>query len=368
MTNTRPIAPPFPAGPSTGQPARPAWRIRPFDGLEGVLPGGNPGDAHDGVPEAVPDRAPADAADRVPGDGPADVAGGVHLGAHRRTLADRLTAALGTQLGERRTFRKAAWSTGLCDQYPEAGLTLFHDDRERLVHIEAFAPAPVAYRGIPLLERPFGDVVDELTAAGCPLTTDDTGCLAPDAGFHLTGDPDEPAQPAESVSLLTRSALDAPLPRMTDGPRSAGTDSHRIVPHRGTDTVRLGEDRSALRARLGPALQSTPEYGGAAQDWYYEHGLVLTFDADDRLTTLVVSYVGRRGTALLDGIPLLDRPYEDVAADLAAAGIPLTARELAADLPDHGVTLHLVARTNPAPPVAAVVLRAEGTPPAPAHP
>ncbi|WP_326688268.1 hypothetical protein OIE63_14640 [Streptomyces sp. NBC_01795] len=298
------------------------WNIRPFDGLEGIVPGG------------------------------------IRLGEPRAALAQRFAAAFGERLGERRTFRKGATATGLCDHYPEGGLILFHDDRERLVYVEVFEPAPVAYEGIPLLERPYGEVVAELRGRGCRLVEDESGCEVPEAGFNLTADPDEPEEPVESVGVLTRGRgqEDGPPPGMTDGPRLPGTDTHRIVPHQGTETVRLGEDRHALRAGLGATLASRPAYGGAAQDWYHEHGLILTFDAADRLTTLAVSYAGRTGTATLEGVQLLGRPYEEVVADLTGAGVRVVPGELSARLPDHGVTLHLIAYTNPALPVCAVLL------------
>ena len=129
------------------------------------------------------------------------------------------------------------------------------------------------------------------------------------------------------------------------------------VPGEGTRTVRLGQNRWELRERLGPALQSVPAYGGAAQDWYFDHGLVLTFDEDERLRTLVVSYVGGKGAALFDGVQLLDRPYSEVAADLEARGVRVESGELCGVASGHGFRLSMLGRQNPAMPVAAVVFQ-----------
>jgi hypothetical protein len=298
------------------------WSIRPFDGLEGIVPGG------------------------------------IRLGEHRSALNERFAAAFGERLGERRTFRKGAESTGLCDQYPDGGLILFYDHQERLVYLEVFEPAPVAYKGVPLLARPSSDVVADLRGHGCRLVEHGiTTCEVPEEGFNLSLDFDEPEKPVDCVGVFSQGEAleDSPPPQMTDGPRLPGTDTHRIVPHQGTEAARLGEDRHALRARLGAAM-AFHSYGGVAQDSYHEHGLTLTFDADDRLTALAIHYSGREGTATLEGVQLLSRPYEEVAADLERAGVRVVPGELSARLPDHGVTLNLVSYTNPAQPVCAVLV------------
>ncbi|GGU44787.1 hypothetical protein GCM10010211_05540 [Streptomyces albospinus] len=295
------------------------WEIRPFEGLTGLVPGG------------------------------------VRLGERRQVLAERFAAAFGDDLGEVRTFRKAPWSTGLSDHYPEGGLILHFDDRERLVHLEAFDPAPVWYDGLPLTGRRYPDVLADLRERGCRLIEDgdgDDGVEAPDAGFHLTA-PHGPDDLVDCVGLFRR-PLSADPVTMSDEPPVEPVLEHRLVSGEGTEAVRLGQDRWELRGRLGPALQSRPDYGGESQDWYFDHGLVLTFDAADRLASLVISYSGVSGTAVFRGVPLLDRPYAEVVADLAAQGVRVEDGELAGRVPEHGFTLQLVGRQNPAMPVTAV--------------
>lgn len=326
-------------GSDAGPDWPPSWRIVPFEGLAGLA----------GLEQLIPD--------------------GVRFGEHRRVLTDRFGEAFGHQLGERRTFRKAPWSTGLCDHYVDGGLILFFDAGERLVHCEVHDPAPLRHRGVDLLERPYGEVLADLRAVGCRLVGNDVGASVPDDGVHLVaGDPDAPEEPVRSVALSARTYAcgDGPGtgpgagPVMSDEPRVPPVSEHHLVPGAGTGDVQLGQDRFALRATLGPAMQSVPGHGGASEDWYHEHGLVLTFDAEDRLTTLAVSYVGREGRAWLSGVQLLGRPYEDVVGDLQEQGIRVEPGELAARLPDHGFTLLLRGYGNPAMPVGAVLATARG--------
>jgi hypothetical protein len=95
-----------------------------------------------------------------------------------------LAEALGERLGERQAFQKAAWQAGLCDHYVDGGLILHYDDRDRLVHLEMYEPAMVRYDGVPLLGRPYGEVLADLRALDCRLVEDDSGHEAPDAGFN----------------------------------------------------------------------------------------------------------------------------------------------------------------------------------------
>ncbi|MGW2630146.1 hypothetical protein ACWC2K_12560 [Streptomyces chattanoogensis] len=295
------------------------WEIRPFEGLVGLLPDG------------------------------------IRFGDHRTAIAGRLADRFGELLGERRTYRQAPWSTGLSDHYVEGGLILHFDDEERLVHLEAFDPAPVFHQGLPLTGIPYAAALTALKAMGIRLADTDTGVEATDAGFHLAAphDPEDPR--VHSVGLFRSSLVADPVTYSEADPVERIT-AHRLVPGEGTEAVRLGEDRHELGARLGPAQQSVPEYGGAAEDWYYDHGLVLSFDADDRLTSLVITYTGVSGEAWFRGVQLLDRPYGEVVADLEAAGVRIEHGELAGRAPEHGFTLLLRGHGNPAMPVGGVVI------------
>ncbi|MQY03789.1 hypothetical protein ACRB68_18350 [Actinomadura sp. RB68] len=278
--------------------------------------------------------------------------GGISLGEDRAAITARLADAFGEHLGERRPFRKSASGTGVCDQYVDGGLILWFDDRDRLFYIELYEPAPVFHENVALLGRPYGDVVRDLRAAGVRLTEDGTGCEAPDAGFNLyVPDAEERAEPVQLVGVF-RTGPSGSVLGMSDEEPVADITEHHLVSGAGTDRVRLGQDRHELRRLLGPAMQSVPSYGGAAEDWYFEHGLTLTFDEAGRLTTLVVT-----GPAWFDGVRL-DRPMADVVADLTARGVAVEPFELGARVPEHGFTLQLSGLRNPAMPVTAVAFTA----------
>ncbi|WP_106401154.1 hypothetical protein [Actinocorallia populi] len=275
----------------------------------------------------------------------------------RREIDRRLSRALGDAVGEVRTFRKAFWDTGVCDHYLEGDLILFYDDADRLYHLEIHDAAPAHYDDVLLTGRPHGKVVADLRGRGHRVVEGETGCEVPEAGFNLTAvDADDDSLGVESVGVFLRSPAES-LIRMSREPGVEAITEHDLVSGEGTGTVRLGQGRWELRERLGPALQSVPSYGGAAQDWYFDHGLILKFGEDERLRTLVISYVGAQGAVRFRDVPLLDRPYAEVVADLAALGVAVEPGELCGRVPEHGFTLSLMGRQNPAMPVSAVVFQ-----------
>ncbi|MFC4909681.1 hypothetical protein [Actinomadura gamaensis] len=292
------------------------WRIVPFKGLDGMVPGD------------------------------------VRLGEERAVLTARFSAAFGERLGEVRAFRKAAWQLGLSDQYVDGGLILHYDDRDRLIYIELFEPAPVVHNDVPLLGRPYGDVLHDLRRAGEHVVEDTDGCDLPDAGFNLSAsDADEPVT---CVGVYVRSPANSVL-GMSDEDEVEPITDHHLVSNEGTELVRLGQTKQELRRLLGPAMQSRPEYGGETQDWHFDHGLILGYDASDRLVSLAIGFVGVTGTARFRGVRLLDRPYAEVVADLASQNVRVEPGELIGRVPDHGFSLLLHGDQNPAMPVAAVI-------------
>ncbi|MCO5968446.1 Rossmann-fold NAD(P)-binding domain-containing protein [Actinoallomurus soli] len=280
----------------------------------------------------------------------------VRFGARRDEVAADFAKRFGDDLGEVRPFRKAAWDVGICDHYVAGDLIAFFDDQDRLYYLEPGSRAPVGFDGIALTGRPYDDVIAELTAHGLEVPGGDDGHRVPEAGFALTRNGD-----GEVGSVGVFAADPGDEPAMSDEPEVAPITEHRLVSGRGTETVRLGQSRQELRALLGPALQSVPPYGGTAQDWYFDHGLILTFDEDSRLTTLVIGYVGVSGTAWFEDVQLLGRGYAEVTADLAARGVRVEQEVLGGRVPEHGFSLSLLGLQNPAMPIAAVVFRADPT-------
>ncbi|MEO3784062.1 hypothetical protein ABGB12_12070 [Actinocorallia sp. B10E7] len=279
------------------------------------------------------------------------------FGRTRREITRQFSRAFGDAVGEVRTFRKAVWATGVCDHYIEGDLILFYDDLDRLFYLELHDVAPAHYDDVLLTGRPYGKVVADLRERGHRVVDGEAGCEVPEAGFNLTAaDPEDDSLGVQSIGVFLRSPSEGVL-RMSREPGVEPITEHVLVSGEGTPTVRLGQDRWELRERLGPALQSVPSYGGAAQDWYFDHGLILTFDEDERLKTLVIGYVGAKGTARFGDVRLLGRPYAEVAADLEARGVRVEPGELCGVVPEHGFTLSLLGRKNPVLPVSAVVFR-----------
>ncbi|GAA4628611.1 hypothetical protein GCM10023196_045690 [Actinoallomurus vinaceus] len=278
----------------------------------------------------------------------------VRFGARRDEVGAGFAERFGDELGEVRLFRKASWDVGVCEHYVQGDLIVFFDDQDRLHYIESGSVAPVLFDGIALTGRPYDDVVADLTARGHRVVGTDVGHAVPEAGFALTeGGEDE----VDSVGVFPGDPVSEP--GMSDEPEVEPVQEHRLVSGQGTEMVRLGQSRQELRALLGPALQSVPPYGGAAQDWYFDHGLILTFDEASRLTTIVISYVGVEGTAWFQDVQLLGRGYAEVTADLAARGVRVEPEALGGRVPEHGFSLSLVGLQNPAMPIAAVVFSAD---------
>ncbi|WP_200216438.1 hypothetical protein [Micromonospora coerulea] len=272
---------------------------------------------------------------------------GVSLGADRTRLR-RL-------LGDHDAFRRVG-SALLSDQFATAGLMLNYDSADRVTSIDAVQPLDLRLRGVELLDRPYGAVVEELTACGFTIEDDDVGGLVVGSGVYIyNGASDERDEPTEVVTLYP---VDWHPERNAHGVWEGVGDvgplaAHRVVARVGTDRISLDEDRQHLRERLGRCYHSVPEDGWhAAQDRYVEHGLTLGFDPADRLVTIVIDGPAE---AQYDDIPLLRRPSQEVAADLTAAGVLLVEREAEYWAPELNIAIW-TARSDRTLPVSAVVI------------
>jgi hypothetical protein len=100
-------------------------------------------------------------------------------------------------------------------------------------------------------------------------------------------------------------------------------ENWEIIDRGGFSWLRLGEDRSAVRDRLG--LWSTFRRGQSLRpeapetDQFAERGIIMvTYSSDD-----LVSYIEVAGPATpsLAGVPLLGRPLHEVVQELVGAGL-----------------------------------------------
>ncbi|MEU2875279.1 hypothetical protein [Streptomyces sp. NPDC007070] len=94
--------------------------------------------------------------------------------------------------------------------------------------------------------------------------------------------------------------------------------SFNIVPREGLDLVRFGEERAEIRARLGECVTFRRTPAGAPIDHYVNLGLMLSFDASDRVEFIEVA---EPAEIFFGGISLLGRGYRRVVSELEQNGI-----------------------------------------------
>jgi hypothetical protein len=108
----------------------------------------------------------------------------------------------------------------------------------------------------------------------------------------------------------------------------------------GFEQLRLGEDRSAVRARFGDfrVFRRTPE--APATDYFIASGIQVTYDGNGRVEFIEVM---APADPVLRGSRLLGRPAEDVIADLRVRGVECHEDRDGAYLPDWRVGLFAIA-------------------------
>ncbi|MGX1505608.1 UNVERIFIED_CONTAM: hypothetical protein RKD43_004233 [Streptomyces graminofaciens] len=231
---------------------------------------------------------------------------------------------------------------------------LEYDDADVLHAVEVASPAPVTLDGIVLLGRPAAEVVVELRGLGHEVEAarEAEGWALPALGVVLGGTAQD-ADGFESVRLRATPVGDDAFEffEPAGGSRPAGTGPAEVVAHRGIGPVRLGSARADMRRLLGGGIGSVPEYGGAAQDNFFEAGVVLTYDADETVVRIAFTRPASVGHG---GVPLLGRPMGDVRADALARRMRIVEREAELFFPDGGFSV-LTARDAPDLPTTAVV-------------
>ncbi|MFJ6784755.1 hypothetical protein [Streptomyces yangpuensis] len=117
--------------------------------------------------------------------------------------------------------------------------------------------------------------------------------------------------------------------------------SYCIIPREGLDVARFGELRAELRSRLGRCESFRRGGVGAPTDHYSELGLLLNFDASDRLELVEVTPTAE---VSIGDISLLGRKYRRVVDDLRGIGIMGAEDDSGIEFPEQCFALF-----NPAP-------------------
>jgi hypothetical protein len=106
------------------------------------------------------------------------------------------------RLGERTSFERVPGS-GVVDAYFDVTLMLSYDEEDRLKAIE-IGGADAFLKGVQILDRPLGEVIDDLRqAAVTPEFVGDSAFELTNLGVYLVSPaPEELEVPVEGVSIL----------------------------------------------------------------------------------------------------------------------------------------------------------------------
>ena len=102
--------------------------------------------------------------------------------------------------------------------------------------------------------------------------------------------------------------------------------------------VRVGDPRDKVRHGLGPVRTVKGPYGPAI-DQFVEQGVQITYDDDSRAREIMVAIPDQ---ARFLGVDLLDRPIDEVLADLSPRGVTSVRDADGAILPEAGISLFAV--------------------------
>jgi hypothetical protein len=99
------------------------------------------------------------------------------------------------------------------------------------------------------------------------------------------------------------------------------TPDWEIVDDQGFTWLRLGMDRSSIRAILGPYRTFRRWHAPTETDHFVETGFLVTYGLDDHASLFEVT---TPAAPRLAGVVLLERPLDDVVQELAQAGLRVT--------------------------------------------
>ncbi|MFJ1809825.1 MULTISPECIES: hypothetical protein [unclassified Streptomyces] len=133
----------------------------------------------------------------------------------------------------------------------------------------------------------------------------------------------------------------------------------QVVPWSGLDSARFGEKREVLRERLGVHASFVRVPGSPPIDHYIEAGLLLTFDASDRLVFIEAT---GRADLTFSNVRLLRRPFGEVVDDLSRNGVNVEIDDSGGVLEGTGIALYTPAPDEPELEVEGVSIFSSGRP------
>ena len=88
--------------------------------------------------------------------------------------------------------------------------------------------------------------------------------------------------------------------------------------------VELGASRDYLRSMLGSGVSAAPDFGGEAQDYFMQAGMVILYDGAGVAVQMVAVAPARPS---FEGIALIGRSLDEVGQEALNRGISVSAEE-----------------------------------------
>lgn len=126
-----------------------------------------------------------------------------------------------------------------------------------------------------------------------------------------------------------------------------------VIPWVGLELARFGETRGELRDRLGAVTSFVRAPGTPLVDHYVDLGLLLSFDASDRLVFIEATTRARLAFA---SVELCGRRFGEVVDDLTSQGVAVEIDDSGGVLQGTGIALYTPAPDEPDVEVEAVSL------------
>lgn len=213
-------------------------------------------------------------------------------------------------------WRRSTWSRNLTDRYEQWWMTLDYSDSDELEFIEVGrGRCSVLLGDVQLMPGRAREVVDRLGESGVATCPSDSGFSIVGAGVNLYVPSAEGGAVVEAVSA-TSSAMGEMSFSFFGEPAEAKVAAWPVEAGGGIADVRFGQLRSEVRLCMGEGMCSTID-GMQKTDHYWAEGLVVTFDADDRVVE-VFALAPAKPT--MGGVEVLGRSYDVLRGALVQAG------------------------------------------------